>query len=185
MEKVEQRQNKIVRLLQKSNGPISGESLAKELGVSRQIIVSDIIKIREDGISIISTPRGYFLDPSLEVISVFKVHHSVEDTRKELYLIVDMGGTIKDVFIFHKIYGEIHARLDISSRLDADRFCKDLETGKSSPLMTATAGYHYHTVSARDENTLNLIKEKLSSEGFIADLTEYEPEVLINSITNK
>ena len=110
---------------------------------------------------------------------MFKVHHTEDATRSELELIVDLGAEVKDVFIFHKVYGEIHAALNISSRRDIEEFCKDMESGKSSPLMTATNGYHYHTISARDNETLRLVEEVLKREGFIAPLTDYEPEALM------
>lgn len=176
---VSERHNEIIRLLKKSDVPLSGAYLSKTFGVSRQIIVSDISQINADGIEIIATSKGYILSPDYEVHRIFKVFHTVEDTESELNLIVDLGATIKDVFIYHKVYGEIHAPLNISSRRDINEFCKDIKEGKSSPLMTATGGYHYHTVSAKNDETLNIVENELRKAGFLAKLTDYEPEGVI------
>lgn len=175
------RHQKIVQMLRKSDEPISGSSLSKELGVSRQIIVQDINKLKEDGCPILSTPRGYLLDPAGRSKRIFKIHHSVEDTETELNLIVDLGAVVEDVFIFHKVYGEIRAKLGIASRRDASSFCESIKSGKSSPLMTATSGFHYHTVAAPDTETLDLVEEALKEHGFLAELMPYEPNALSES----
>lgn len=172
------RHNIILEMLMKADKPLSGSYLAENLGVSRQIIVQDMNQLKADGHAIISTARGYILDPTQNIEKIFKVYHTVEDTQKELELIVDLGATVKDVFIYHRVYGEIHAKLGICSRKDASDFCTDIMSGKSSPLMTATAGYHYHTVAARDEHTLMMVERALKENGFLAELTDYEPEKL-------
>lgn len=181
---VEARHDEILILLQNSSSALSGSFLSKEVGVSRQIIVQDINQLREAGHSITSTPKGYVLDRSWEVQKIVKVYHTVEDTEKELNLIVDLGADVKDVFIFHKIYGEIHAPLNIRSRKDVKDFCDKIKKGKSSPLMTATAGYHYHTLAARDKETLELVEKELKKKGFIAKRREYEPESMNKSNNN-
>lgn len=175
---VQKRLQSILELLEKTDSPISGGWLAEHFGVSRQIIVRDITRLRENGSDIISTPKGYCINRKDEITKVFKVHHNVEDTEKELLLIVDLGGEIKDVFIYHKIYGEIHAKLSIMSRKDVRDFCDNIKNGKSSPISTATAGFHYHTIVARNEETMKLIEKELKANGFLAEITEYEPESL-------
>ena len=170
----------IIDILTKSDKPVSGTYLSEKFGVSRQIIVQDITRLREYGRDIISTPRGYVLGRDDEHTRVFKVYHTAKDTEKELNLIVDQGGEVRDVFIYHRVYGEIHAKLSIRSRRDARNFCEDIKSGKSSTLSSATGGYHYHTVVASDEETLIHVEKELSSKGFLAPLTDYEPEVLIS-----
>ena len=171
----------MVNMLKKSAVPLSGSHLSKELGVSRQIIVQDITTLREKGFPILSTPKGYILDHASDIERVFKVHHTVEDTERELNLFVDLGAVVKDVFIYHKVYNEIHAKLGISSRKDVKEFCDKIMSGESSPLMSATGGYHYHTIVTKDIETMDLVEEALKSGGFLADLTAYEPEELTNS----
>ena len=51
----------------------------------------------------------------------------------------------------------------------------NLQTGHSSLLKNVTSGYHYHTIVADDEQTLDLIQEELGKLGFLAKLQEYEP----------
>ena len=169
----------MIDVLKKSDKPVSGTALAEKFGVSRQIIVKDIERLRDSGINIYSTPRGYVIDRDDEISRVFKVYHEIGDTEKELNLVVDLGAEVRDVFIYHKVYGEIRAKLNIRSRRDAKNFCGDIASGKSSPLMTVTGGYHYHTVVADDEETLDLVEAELNAAGFIAPLTDYEPESLV------
>ena len=178
---VNTRHKDIITMLKRADAPVSGSSLAKLTGVSRQIIVQDITTLRENGYQILSTPKGYILDHAQDVKRVFKVYHSVDDTEKELQLIVDLGAEVKDVFIYHKIYNEIHAKLNISSRKDVKEFCDKIKSGESSPLMSATGGYHYHTIIAKDIETMNMVEEALKSNGFLANLTAYEPDELTST----
>lgn len=175
---LKERHSEIIHILKNSEVPVSGSSLSSKLGVSRQIIVSDIETLRADGNMIISTPKGYVIIPTQYVERVFKVFHTVDDTEKELNLIVDLGAEVKDVFISHHVYNEIHAKLNISSRHDVTNFCNDIKNGKSSPLLTITGGYHYHTIAAKDTATLLLVENALRDNGFLAPLTEYEPAAL-------
>lgn len=40
----------------------------------------------------------------------------------ELNLIVDCGGKVEDVFVYHKLYGVIRVEMNIKSRMDAKRY---------------------------------------------------------------
>ena len=171
----ETRRKGIIDFLALSNKPISASRLAEEFGVSRQVIVGDIALIRASGIEISSLARGYVLEKKNGLQRVFKVLHSDEDVSKELNLIVDAGGTIIDVFIFHKFYGTLRADMNIKSRLQVEQFLNNINTGKSSLLKNVTAGYHYHTVGAESVEVLYLIEKKLEENGFLAPLQEYEP----------
>ena len=66
------------------------------------------------------------------------------------------------------------APLNIKNRKDIKNFIKDIETGKSSPLMNITSGYHFHQISADDEKTLDEIEEALKEEGFLTEILPYE-----------
>lgn len=176
---VEQRHSEIIELLSKSDEPLSGSFFSKHFGVSRQIIVQDVNNLKKDGYDIIATPRGYLLNRSNKVTRIFKVQHSADRTAEELNLIVDLGAEVKDVFIYHKMYNEIRAKLSIRSRKDVLEFCNGISSGQSSLLSMATAGYHYHTVVADSEETLNLVGLALMRSGFLAELTEYEPNGIV------
>lgn len=171
----ETRREKIVARLTGASAPISASKLAEELGVSRQVIVQDVALIRATGCQIASLARGYALETMSQPQRVFKVQHTDEEVEAELNLIVDAGGIVKDVFVFHKHYGTLRAQLDIKSRYHVKQFMENITTGKSSLLMNVTSGYHYHTVTADSEETLDLIQKNLEEHGFLAPLQEYEP----------
>lgn len=173
-----ERRNELLELLKRAEQPLSGGGLATTFKVSRQIIVQDINALRNEGYMIISTSKGYVLQKETGVCKVFKVYHSDEETENELNLIVDLGGEIVDVFIYHKIYGEVRAKLNIQSRKDVRDFCDALQAGKSSPLKNATAGFHYHTIRAKDAATLEWIEQSLKEHGYLAQLRDFEPEAL-------
>lgn len=170
-----ERRAKIVSILEKSVQPVSGTALAKQLGVSRQVVVTDMALLRAGDISILSTNKGYLLLKENETTRVFKVHHTQDQARQEMNLIVDCGGKLEDVFVYHRVYGVLQANLDIASRLDVEAYLKEIELGNSSLLLNVTSGYHYHTVSAKDQKTLDYIQTKLSQAGLLAQLQDYEP----------
>ena len=173
--KNEDRREKIIQILQASREPVSGVDLSKRLQVSRQVIVQDIALLRAKDYEIMSTNRGYVLTSPQECSRVFKVIHTDEQVEEELQSIIDLGGWVKDVFVYHKVYGVVKADMNLHSRRDIAAYMKELESGKSSLLKNVTSGYHYHTVVARDEKTLDLIQEALADKGFLAKLQEYEP----------
>lgn len=90
-------------------------------------------------------------------------------------MIIDMGGKVVDVFVYHKVYGVLRADMNLKSRMDIERYMEEIKSGKSSLLKNVTSGYHYHTVRAESEEILNLIQEKLQQMGFLAKLQDYEP----------
>ncbi len=171
----EQRREQIIKIIKKSETPVSGTALAKEVQVSRQVIVQDIALLRANGIDVISTNRGYVMGDGGKVSRVFKVHHTPEEVEAELNLFVDFGGYVKDVFVYHKVYDIIRVDMNLKSRVDVRRYLEELASGKSSLLMNVTSGYHYHTILADDEETLDMIQEELSKKGFLAKLQDYEP----------
>ena len=162
-----ERRDKIIATMQENRMPVPGKELASFYNVSRQVIVQDMALIRAKGHEIISTNRGYLLCAPLRVSRTVKVFHSNEEIEEELYSIVDLGGIAEDVFVHHKVYGTLRADLHIASRRDVQRFTEDIKSGKSSPLKEVTSGYHYHTISADSEETLDLIEKELKEKGFL------------------
>ena len=174
----EERRAQLLALLRKSREPRSGSDLAKALGVSRQVIVQDMALLRaRTDLEILSTYRGYLLDrDAAPCRRAFKVRHSPADTRRELQEIVDLGGRVEDVFVYHKVYGVVRAGLRIASRRDIEGFLTRLASSSSEPLMRITSDFHYHTVSAASEEILDAVEARLGELGFLAPLREYEPE---------
>ena len=169
MKAIDRRKAIANRLLSASEA-ITGSTLSEEFGVSRQIIVQDINMLKGSGYDIISTHNGYIIQKSPLKIRVFKLHHTTEQTEDELNTIVDMGGTVVDVFVWHKVYGKMIAPLNIFSRLQVKQFIEGVRSGKSSELMNITGGYHYHTVRADSEEILDLIGNALENKGLIAPI---------------
>jgi len=163
-----ERRDSIIKMIS-GKSPVSGGSLSKSLDVSRQIIVSDIALLRAEGYDIISTNRGYFLNSPSGATIVVKVNHTDEQTEDELNTIVDLGGTVIDVFVHHKVYGKISADLDIRSRRNVKEFIENIKSGKSTPLKNITSNYHYHTISAENEEILNIIVEELKNKGYLVE----------------
>ena len=97
-----------------------------------------------------------------------KLRHTTEQTEDELSLIVELGGTIVDVFVWHKVYGKVSANLNIFSSLQVKQFIEGVRIGKFSELMNITGGYHYHTIRAESEEILNKIEKELNRRGYIA-----------------
>jgi transcriptional regulator of NAD metabolism len=147
--------------------PLSGGFLSEKFGVSRQIIVHDIALLKSAGYGIISTHYGYLLQTSPHIEKVLKVCHTSEQTEEELSCIIENGGTVVDVFVWHKVYGKIEGKLNIFSKRGIDQLIEGIKSGKSTELMHVTSGYHYHTVRADSEQTLDLIGETLDKAGYI------------------
>ena len=166
--KVAERRKAIVNLLLSSKEPISGGELARQFDISRQIIVQDITVLKGTGYDILSTSQGYVLQRSPLAERVFKVKHTSEQTEDELNCIVELGGTVVDVFVWHKVYGKIEAPLNIFSKHQVKQFMEGVRTGKSSELMAITGGYHYHTVRADSEEVLDRIWQILNERDYIA-----------------
>lgn len=166
--KATDRRKAIVNLLLSSNEAISGGKLSEEFGVSRQIIVQDITVLKGSGYDILSTHNGYIIQKSPLKERVFKVFHTTEETEDELTTIVDLGGTVVDVFVWHKVYGKMTAPLNIFSTLHIKQFIEGVRSGKSTELMNITGGYHYHTVRAESETALNEIGQALKAKNYIA-----------------
>ena len=165
--KVAERRKAIVNLLLSTKEPISGGELAKQFGISRQIIVQDITVLKGTGYEILSTSQGYVMQKSPLSERVFKLRHTTEETEDELSCIVDLGGTVVVVFVLHKVYGKIEATLNIFSQLQIKQFLEGVRTGQSSELMHITGGYHYHTVRADSEAVLDRIEKELIKRNYI------------------
>ncbi|MCR5793518.1 MAG: transcription repressor NadR [Lachnospiraceae bacterium] len=166
-----ERREAIKNIISCSEKPVSGKALAEHFNVSRQVIVQDIALLRAKDFEVYSTNRGYVTAKSSNTVPVriFKVNHTDEQIEDELNLMVDLGGNVRDVFINHKVYGEIRASLECSSRRNVKEFMEGIRSGKSSPLKNITSGYHYHTVEADSEETLDLIEEELRKHHYLVE----------------
>ena len=162
------RKEKIIEEIKKSDKPISASTLAKKLGVSRQIIVGDVALIRANGTNIIATPRGYILDSKQQNQTyTIAVNHSQEQMADELYTIVDLGGCAIDVIVDHPVYGQLTGKLHLSSRYDVDQFIKKVNNNQAKPLSQLTDGLHLHTIQCPNEDTYQRIVSALDEKGYL------------------
>lgn len=162
------RRNVILEKIKQSEKPISATTLAKDVGVSRQIIVGDIALLRAMGHDIIATPRGYVMQKKhdgtvYEIVS----KHGYSDIVKEFYIILDAGGVIEDVTVAHEIYGELTGSLHISSREDVDSFMERCLLNNATPLSALTGGVHSHKIICPSPECYNEIVANLKKEGLI------------------
>lgn len=168
--KADERRKAIVDILMSENKAVSGGELSERLHTSRQTIVQDIAVLRASGYDILSMHQGYMIKAPALFERVFKVRHTSEETEDELSSIIALGGTVADVFVWHKVYGRIEATLNIFSQHGVDKFMEGIKSGKSTELMNITSGYHYHTVRADSEETLDKIEKMLKAKKYIVPL---------------
>ena len=166
--KARERRTAIANCLLSEGRAVSGGELSERFGVSRQIIVQDVAVLKGSGYDILSTHNGYVIQKSPLKERVFKLFHTREQTEDELSLIISLGGTVVDVFVWHKVYGRMEAPLNIFSALHVKQFIEGVRTGKSTELMNITGGYHYHTIRAESEEILDKIGKALNDRGYIA-----------------
>ena len=165
--KANERRKTIAAMLMTEGSAISGDELSRRLSVSRQTVVQDIAALKGLGYEIFSTHCGYLIQSSPLSERIFKLFHTTNQTEDELCTIVDLGGTVVDVFVWHKVYGRIEAPLNIFSQMHVKQFLEGVRSGKSTELMNITGGYHYHTVRADSEAVLDKIESVLREKNYI------------------
>lgn len=161
------RRDAILARLGGTHTPVSAAALARELGVSRQIIVGDIALLRAAGQEITATARGYVIPAQNGLLRRIACTHSAEETRDELDAMVDCGCTVVDVIVEHPVYGQLTAPLHLSSRLDVDQFMKRMDG--AAPLSQLTGGVHLHTLSCPDETAYEHLLQLLRQRGFLVE----------------
>jgi len=161
-----ERRKLIEEILKNRPEPQKGQNLAREFGVTRQVIVKDIAILRASGVDIIATPEGYMIskENKQKIKRVIAVSHKPENIEDELTCIVSFGGTIENVIIEHPLYGEIRGMLMVKNLYDVQNFIEKSKKYKAEPLSALTKGVHLHTIEADNEEImqriLNALKEK-------------------------
>ncbi len=165
------RREKIVDFLSKHMTPVSGTELARQFGVSRQVIVQDIALLRAENRDIVSTNKGYLLyilqDKNNPVREVILVKHNSSQILDEMASIVELGGKMLDVSIDHDLYGQIRCDLVINNMEDAKDFVAKMKDCTSKPLNILTDDFHYHTIAAPSQKAMDFIKADLKEKGYL------------------
>ena len=165
-----ERRAKLLQKLKDAGVPLTGACLAKELGVSRQVIVGDFAILRAAGTEVYATPQGYLL-PTTKDSNAIRVtiacKHEREGLEQELAIIIDNGGKVLDVVVEHPLYGELTANLMLASRRDLTEFLRKLDASKAEQLASITGGVHVHTIEVPNYETLSRIKDELKIKGIL------------------
>ena len=165
-----ERRHKLISCLKDAAGAVTGTCLARQLAVSRQVIVQDIAILRAGGAQIFATPQGYLLNADAgcgSVQAVIACCHDGGQIEEEIGIIVDHGGKMLDVIVEHPVYGELRGNLLIANRRDLALFLAQLGKSAARPLSALTGGVHLHTIEAAEQAVLNEIIEALSNKGFL------------------
>ncbi len=166
----EQRRAAILSTLQQETAPISASALARQYGVSRQIIVGDVALLRAAGADIAATPRGYVLSREAAgggILRQVACIHRAEDMVEELNLCVDQGCAVLDVVVEHPVYGQLVGQLQLFSRYDVGQFAARLEAEQAHALSELTDGIHLHTLRCPDEDAHRRVCQALEQAGFL------------------
>lgn len=165
-----ERRIKLLEILTNAAEPQTGTWLAKQFNVSRQVIVGDFAILRAAGTEVYATPQGYIL-PKLKNSTAIRVtiacKHERAALEQELGIIIDYGGKVLDVIVEHPLYGELTAKLMLTSRRDLAEFLHKLDVSKAEQLASLTDGVHLHTVEIADLETLSKIEEELKRQGIL------------------
>lgn len=168
--KAKERREAITDRLSQAQEAISATSLAKALGVSRQVIVGDIALLRAQQLDIISTPKGYILSSALfshHYSARIVCQHGPEQARQELELILAHDGIVTNVEVEHPIYGMLTAPLNIKSSADINNFIEKLGASRAELLSSLTEGLHTHLLSCPDQEAFEEIKRDLAAAGIL------------------
>jgi len=167
-----ERRQAIVAHLQAAREPVPGGVLARQFGVSRQVIVQDISVLRAAGNPILPTARGYTWLPTVRTPRprlVVAVRHTPEQTQDELERLVDLGVTVVDVIVEHPIYGEVRGQLMHSTRAHVRAFMQLLRETQARLLSELTEGVHLHTLEADDPACLETAVATLRQAGYLME----------------
>ncbi|WP_186576281.1 transcription repressor NadR [Aquibacillus kalidii] len=167
------RKEQILTWLKESKKPITGAELADRTNVSRQVIVQDISLLKARKEPIIATSNGYLYLQAEQEQKMFErviaCIHTPEQTVEELYIIVDHGVTVKNVFIEHPVYGDLTASVMVSNRREVDQFINKINETNSPYLLQLTGGIHLHTLESDSEEKLALAYQSLQEASFIIE----------------
>ena len=165
------RRTKLTELIKGAGKPVTGGELAALLRVTRQVVVQDIALLRASGLPVIATPSGYMMLDAAAIRRPLKVftcrHETVEEAERELTIIVEHGGKVRDVIIEHPVYGEISGSLMVSTPEAVKNLVERLKHRNSMMLTSITGGVHMHTVEADSEVALLAIEASLKKAGLL------------------
>ena len=164
-----ERREKLLQILKKSDKPVIGSELSAELQVSRQVVVKDIALLRASGLEIIATSNGYIVLDSVK--NEFKIkcknHNSDDELYDELQTIIDLGGKVKDVIVEHPTYGVLKADLNVATNRDLRNFMQKAATNEFKQLSVLSPDYHIHTIEVDNDEIFEEIQKELKLKNIL------------------
>lgn len=164
-----ERREKLLQILKKSDKPVKGSELSAELQVSRQVVVKDIALLRASGLEIIATSNGYIVLDSVK--NEFKIkcknHNSDDELYDELPTIIDLGGKVKDVIVEHPTYGVLKADLNVATNRDLRNFMQKAATNEFKQLSVLSPDYHIHTIEVDNDEIFEEIQKELKLKNIL------------------
>ena len=103
------------------------------------------------------------------LVAILACKHDDKLMRRELEIIVDNGGHVRDVIVEHPLYGEIRADLMLSTRHDVDVFQQQMAECDGKPLSLITEGVHLHTIEVPEQEVLDRIRNQLQEAGILCN----------------
>ncbi|WP_302684072.1 transcription repressor NadR [Dialister succinatiphilus] len=165
----EERREKIAHILKEKQGKVRGSELARQMHVSRQVIVGDMALLKARGLPVVSTPRGYYLteQEGKGYRKTLVCCHDRRHTAEELEMIISAGGMVHNVSVEHEVYGTLTAGLEIRNREDIRAFIERMKT-KNAPLLSSmSGGIHSHLVETKEKEEMDRVEEALRKAGFL------------------
>jgi transcriptional regulator of NAD metabolism len=169
----EERRTLLLQWLKMAETPLIGSDLADRANVSRQVIVQDISLLKAKNEPIVATSEGYIYltstseQPLIQEVIVCK--HTPEETKEELFIIVDHGVSVKDVRIEHPVYGDLFASVRVSNRMEVEQFLAKLKHTKAPLLSQLTDGLHLHTLEADSIDKIRAAADSLKKRGILIE----------------
>ena len=164
-----ERREKLLQILKKSDKPVKGSELSAELQVSRQVVVKYIALLRASGLEIIATSNGYIVLDSVK--NEFKIkcknHNSDDELYDELQTIIDLGGKVKDVIVEHPTYGVLKADLNVATNRDLRNFMQKAATNEFKQLSVLSPDYHIHTIEVDNDEIFEEIQKELKLKNIL------------------
>lgn len=168
----EERRTELLHILQTSSQPVTGSELSQLTNVSRQVIVGDITLLKARNEPIIATSQGYLYlqtESRRNPERTIACQHDPNRAQEELFLLVDIGITVKDVKVEHPVYGDLTASIMVSNRKEVESFLSKVTATKATLLSELTSGIHLHTISAASEELLKEAEEALNKAGILVN----------------
>ena len=167
--KNQERRKKILEILRNSSSPVTGDQLAKDLDVSRQVIVLDMALLRSAGTAIVSTRRGYQIN-GRSLTMDFECRYKAMDTdgaMEEMNIVVDNGGMIASITLLPDFCGPIQAFLNLKNRRDVKQYLENFRAYNISAFPPPGPTLHSRRSGADSQEELEAIRQNLQDAGIL------------------